>query len=261
MKTLAVAERRRVADAAQRLHEPVAADPVARLPALLLHGLRRRARAGAATCPASTSRRATRRSSSCSCCCSRPRSAASSPASGSRATSRAGSRGGCCSRRRTASGSCSATRSPALVRWFVTVALLTAVALAVGMQVGGSGVDLFGLYALGVIVNVAALLWAAGVAMRLRTMQAGPIMQMPVFLVLFFAPVYVPLSLLQGWIHARRGRQPADARARGGPRLSRRRADRGGRRLCRGDRSRAAVRALGGPRAAQGRSRRLSPPP
>jgi len=38
-------------------------------------------------------------------------------------------------------------------------------------------------------------------AMRLRTMQAGPVMQMPVFLVLFFAPVYVPLTLLQGWIH------------------------------------------------------------
>jgi ABC-2 type transport system permease protein len=38
--------------------------------------------------------------------------------------------------------------------------------------------------------------------MRLRTMQAGPIMQMPVFLVLFFAPVYVPLALLTGWIHA-----------------------------------------------------------
>jgi ABC-2 type transport system permease protein len=27
-------------------------------------------------------------------------------------------------------------------------------------------------------------------------------MQLPVFLVLFFAPVYVPLSLLAGWIHA-----------------------------------------------------------
>jgi ABC-2 type transport system permease protein len=26
-------------------------------------------------------------------------------------------------------------------------------------------------------------------------------MQMPVFLLLFFAPVYVPLGLLQGWIH------------------------------------------------------------
>ena len=27
-------------------------------------------------------------------------------------------------------------------------------------------------------------------------------MQMPAFLVLFFAPVYVPLALLEGWIHA-----------------------------------------------------------
>jgi ABC-2 type transport system permease protein len=32
-------------------------------------------------------------------------------------------------------------------------------------------------------------------------MQAGPVMQFHVFLVLFFAPVYVPLSLLEGWIH------------------------------------------------------------
>jgi ABC-2 type transport system permease protein len=38
--------------------------------------------------------------------------------------------------------------------------------------------------------------------MRLRTQQAAPVMQMPVFLLLFFAPVYVPLDLLQGWIHA-----------------------------------------------------------
>ncbi len=90
----------------------------------------------------------------------------------------------------------------ALGRWVVTASLLTTVALAVGMKVGGSGVDLPGLYALGLMVNFAATLWAAGVAMRLRTMQAGPIMQMPVFLILFFAPVYVPLALLQGWIHS-----------------------------------------------------------
>jgi ABC-2 type transport system permease protein len=90
----------------------------------------------------------------------------------------------------------------ALVRWVFTAAVVTGVAFAVGMQVGGSGVDLFGLYALALILNVAALLWACGVAMRLRTMQAGPVMQMPVFIALFFAPVYVPLSLLQGWIHA-----------------------------------------------------------
>jgi ABC-2 type transport system permease protein len=90
----------------------------------------------------------------------------------------------------------------ALVRWLVTAAVLTVVALVAGMQVGGGAVDLFGLYALALVLNLAAVLWAAGVAMRLRTMQAGPVMQMPVFLVLFFAPVYVPLSLLEGWIHA-----------------------------------------------------------
>lgn len=89
----------------------------------------------------------------------------------------------------------------ALVRWLVTAAVLTIVALAVGMEVGGSGVDLVGLYTLALLINIAAVLWAAGVAMRLRTMQAGPVMQMPVFLILFFAPVYVPLALLQGWIH------------------------------------------------------------
>lgn len=89
----------------------------------------------------------------------------------------------------------------ALVRWIVTAAFLTGIAFAVGMTVGGNGVDLPALYVLAAFVNLAAGLWACGVAMRLRTMQAFPVMQMPVFLALFFAPVYVPLHLLKGWIH------------------------------------------------------------
>jgi ABC-2 type transport system permease protein len=91
--------------------------------------------------------------------------------------------------------------SAALIRWLVTAAVVTVVALIAGMEVGGDGVDLVGLYTLALLLNVGAVLWACGVAMRLRTMQAGPVMQMPVFLILFFAPVYVPLSLLKGWIH------------------------------------------------------------
>ena len=88
----------------------------------------------------------------------------------------------------------------ALGRWLITATLLTVVAVAAGMEVGGSGVDVVGLYALALIVNAAGVLWATGVAMRVRSMQAGPLMQFPVFLTLFFAPVYVPLDLLQGWI-------------------------------------------------------------
>jgi ABC-2 type transport system permease protein len=90
----------------------------------------------------------------------------------------------------------------ATVRWALTATILTVVALVAGMNVGGNGVDLFALYSLAVLVNVAGGLWAIGVALRIRTMQAGPVMQMPVFLTLFFAPVYVPLDLLKGWLHA-----------------------------------------------------------
>jgi ABC-2 type transport system permease protein len=90
----------------------------------------------------------------------------------------------------------------ALCRWLVTATVLTVVALVAGMKVGGDGVDLVGLYSLALLVNIAGFLWSCGVAMRLRTMQAGPLMQMPVFILLFYAPVYVPLNLLHGWIHA-----------------------------------------------------------
>ena len=96
-------------------------------------------------------------------------------------------------------------------RWAVTAVVLTAVALAVGMNVGGSGVDLVALYVLALIVNLTGAFWATGVAMRFRTVQAGPIMQLPIFLVLFFAPVYVPLSLLSGWLHAVASVNPATA--------------------------------------------------
>jgi ABC-2 type transport system permease protein len=90
----------------------------------------------------------------------------------------------------------------AAVRAAFTVAIITVVALIAGMNVGGGGIDLVGLYTLALLVNAAAMLFGCGVAMRLRTMQAGPAMQMPVFLVLFLAPVWVPYGLLTGWVKA-----------------------------------------------------------
>jgi ABC-2 type transport system permease protein len=89
----------------------------------------------------------------------------------------------------------------ALVRWSIVAVLLTVVAFAVGMNIGGGAIDLVGLYVLAALVNFCGFFWAGGIAMRFRTIQAGPLMQMPVFLILFFAPVYVPLDLLEGWIH------------------------------------------------------------
>ena len=78
--------------------------------------------------------------------------------------------------------------------------ILTSVALATGMQVGGDAVDIIGLYTLAAVVNLAAVAWAAGIALRFRSLQAGPLMQTPTFLILFMAPVYVPVDLLSGWV-------------------------------------------------------------
>jgi ABC-2 type transport system permease protein len=97
----------------------------------------------------------------------------------------------------------------ALVRALVIWTVLVAVAVAAGMQVDGGGVDVFGLVVMAMILNVAATLWACGVAMRVRSIQGGPLIQLPVFLVLFLAPVYVPLDLLSGWIHTVASANPA----------------------------------------------------
>jgi ABC-2 type transport system permease protein len=90
----------------------------------------------------------------------------------------------------------------AFMRWLIVGTIVTIAALAAGMHVYGSGSDLFGLFGLGVGMNFTAALWAIAIAMFFRTEQAGPLIQMPVFVALFLAPVYVPLSLLTGWVHA-----------------------------------------------------------
>jgi len=96
----------------------------------------------------------------------------------------------------------------AVVRAGFNVLMITIVGLITGLQIAGNGVDLVGLYTLALLVNAAAMLFGSGVAMRLRTMQAGPAMQVPVFLILFLAPVWVPYDLLTGWVQAAASANP-----------------------------------------------------
>jgi len=88
----------------------------------------------------------------------------------------------------------------ALVRWLITGSVVTVAALIGGMEILGTPAETLTLLMLGLLTNVVATLWACGVAMRLRTEQAGFLIQIPVFLVLFVAPVFVPLPLLTGWV-------------------------------------------------------------
>jgi ABC-2 type transport system permease protein len=88
----------------------------------------------------------------------------------------------------------------ALVRALMVWAMVFAIALVTGMEVAGSLADLVGLFWLAVIVNVAAFFFAAGMMTRFRTMQAAPAMQIPMFMILMTAPVYVPRDLIEGWV-------------------------------------------------------------
>lgn len=99
----------------------------------------------------------------------------------------------------------------ATVRFAFTAALVTVAALIGGMRIDGSGVDLVGLYTLGFLVNAFVTLFAAGVFMRTKSVQAAPALQTPVFLILFLAPVNVPLHLLTGWINTAASLNPATA--------------------------------------------------
>ena len=98
-----------------------------------------------------------------------------------------------------------------VVRWCVTAIMVSIASLLAGMTVHGSGIQLIGLVGVGLLVNLTATLFGAGVSLRAKTLQAGPFMQIPIFVGLFLAPVYVPLKLLTGWIHTVASYNPVTA--------------------------------------------------
>jgi ABC-2 type transport system permease protein len=98
-----------------------------------------------------------------------------------------------------------------VARWLVTAVMVTIASLLAGMTVYGDGVQLSGLVGLALLVNLTATLFGAGVSLRAKTLQAGPLMQIPIFVGLFLAPVYVPLNLLTGWINTVASYNPVTA--------------------------------------------------
>ncbi len=90
----------------------------------------------------------------------------------------------------------------ACVRAVVVVAFVFLIGLVTGMDVFARPSYLAAIVLLGLMFNLAGSFWASGIALRFRSLQAGPLMQMPVFMILFIAPVYVPEQLLVGWVEA-----------------------------------------------------------
>ena len=135
--------------------------------------------------------------------------------------------------------------------------MVTVVAIATGAQISGSVGDLLEILVIAIMLNFAATLFASGLAMRFRTLQAAPLIQLPAFLIIMTAPVYVPRNLIEGWVGTVAEREPDDRGARGRPQPDHRRP---GRDPARAGRRRRADRGddqLGAHRATPGRSSRL----
>ena len=97
----------------------------------------------------------------------------------------------------------------AMVRAAFTIAVVTVVALVAGLNILGSPGQVVALYALALLSNILGSLWAMGIALRFQSLSVTPLMQIPLFILLFLAPVYMPLDPLSGWIRSAADVNPA----------------------------------------------------
>jgi ABC-2 type transport system permease protein len=81
---------------------------------------------------------------------------------------------------------------------FTTTVVLLA-GLIGGVELPGV-VDTLALYGLAIGFSAAAACWTMGVALRTRTIQAAPLMQVVVFLAVFTSVAYAPRDVLTGWL-------------------------------------------------------------
>jgi ABC-2 type transport system permease protein len=88
----------------------------------------------------------------------------------------------------------------ALGRGVVVVAVLWTVALIAGMPVRGNAIEIAGVVALALLLNVATTLYGAGVVLRLRSTAAGALILIPIFMLMFLTPVFTVRAQLGGWL-------------------------------------------------------------
>ncbi|MBA2348926.1 MAG: ABC transporter permease [Solirubrobacterales bacterium] len=89
----------------------------------------------------------------------------------------------------------------AALRCLLPVSFLFAVAMTIGVDFPGIGGLLIALLLIMGLASAFAC-YAVTLALRFRTQQAAPLMQMGSFVGVLFTPAYVPKELLAGWLEA-----------------------------------------------------------
>ena len=86
-------------------------------------------------------------------------------------------------------------------RALIPITLLILVAVLAGAHFYGGFLGILVLVVAGLVVALAAGAWATALALRFKTMQAAPLMQIGIFLTVFLSTAQMPLHLIDGWLH------------------------------------------------------------
>jgi ABC-2 type transport system permease protein len=86
------------------------------------------------------------------------------------------------------------------VRAVLSILVVGGIAVITGMPIRGSVLEILGLVALALMLNVATTLYGAGVALRLQSVSGSILIFIPVFMVMFLTPAFISRDLLTGWL-------------------------------------------------------------
>jgi ABC-2 type transport system permease protein len=95
-----------------------------------------------------------------------------------------------------------------LGRGVIGIVIVWGVVLATGMPVRGDPLDIAALCALALLLNVAATLYGAGIALRFQSVGAGTLIFIPTFIVVFLTPMFTPRDDLSPVLKAAAGVNP-----------------------------------------------------
>jgi ABC-2 type transport system permease protein len=90
-----------------------------------------------------------------------------------------------------------------MLRALIPLALLLIIAVAGKAHFNAGILPTVGSLTLACLgIGLVAGAWGVGLALRFKTFQIAPLMQMGVFLTIFLSTAQMPVALLTGWVHA-----------------------------------------------------------
>jgi ABC-2 type transport system permease protein len=87
-------------------------------------------------------------------------------------------------------------------RAVLTFVIVFAVGMIGGADVPGGVPGVASLLVAVIGVSATATMWGLGLVYRIKSMNAGPLVQVGIFLVLFLSTAQAPLDVIVGWLHA-----------------------------------------------------------